>query len=137
MRKINLKFLFKQHAFSRLGAFKHTFGGATAWITMAIFLFSGIAAWNTPTMDMVRMYIPWLTFPVFIGIAVSGIAIMMWLEHFIVQSSMVLYWAKMFWNKGNPLRRHQEKMDRKIDQLAKTQGEILEAINKINEGHKG
>ena len=137
----------KQHAFSKLGALKHTFGGATTWITLAIFAFSGVSAWNTPTVMIIREYVPWLSLHLFMIACVAGIVFLMWLEHFVVQSSMVLYWARMFWSKKNPLRKYmeglglrldrvskeQKVMNKKLDGLIKSNDALAEAIEKLDE----
>jgi hypothetical protein len=109
----------KQKAIPFIGVFKQLFGGAITWATMAIFMFSGMTAWNTPTMDWVRSIIPWLSLPVFITIIVAGIILAMYLEHKFIQPSVMVYWNKMNYDHANPIRKDLKRIEDKIDKLSK------------------
>jgi hypothetical protein len=118
----------KQKAIPFIGVFKQLFGGAITWVTMAIFLFSGITVWNTPTMDFLRSIVPWLNLPVFALIVASGLVLVMWSEHKFTQPSVMVYWLKMFWEHSNPMRLFLEEMDKKnnerLDRIEKRLDEL-------------
>lgn len=93
--------LTNRHPIPFIGGFRQLLGGAMSWLTIATFVFSGMAAWNTPTMDAVRGVLPWLNIGVFITIIVMAICFAMWLEHKWFQPSIMSYWGHLFWEEAH------------------------------------
>jgi uncharacterized protein involved in cysteine biosynthesis len=92
--------LFKQRQVPLLGALNQVLGGAIGWISMLTFLFSGISAWNTSTMEYIRDLFPWLTLNSFVLLILAGLSFAMWIQHVFVQPSAVNYWRKMFYEEN-------------------------------------
>jgi len=104
----------KQKGFRLIGLILQTFGGAMSWVTLAIFLFSGMSAWSSPAMLEVRKWIPWLSFPVFLGLIFAGILVLMWLQHKYAQPSIMVYWNKMFYEQDNPMTKDLKDIKKKL-----------------------
>jgi hypothetical protein len=124
------KKLFSQRNIPWIGALNQLFGAAMGWVSMATFAFSGVAAWNTDTMAMLRDNIPWLNLGLFIGAVVAVIAFAMWLQHKYVQSSTVDYWRKMFY-EDNPSLERQKALEKIIIQYVITDEKFREEAIKI------
>ncbi len=107
----------KQTPIPFIGVYKQLLGGAMSWVTLLTFAFSGIAAWNTHTMTLVRDAIPWLTLPVFAGILTVVLHGTMWLEHKFIQPSVMVYWNKMFYNHGNPIKTELESIGKRLAEI--------------------
>jgi uncharacterized protein involved in cysteine biosynthesis len=105
----------RQRGFRKLGMFLQTFGGATNWITLAIFLFSGMSAWSSPAMLEIRRWLPWLSFLVFLGIIFIGILVLMWLQHKYAQPSIMVYWNKMWYEQDNPMTADIQAIKKKLE----------------------
>ncbi len=105
--------LFKQKQIPLLGAINQLVGAALAWASMGAFIFSGITAWNTPTVGIIRSFMPWLNIGLFIAVAMAAIFFIMWLQHKYVQSSTVDYWRKMFYD-NNPSMKRQKALEQII-----------------------
>lgn len=110
----------KQKSYYILGMLQQVIGGAISWMTMAIFVFTGVTFWNTPTMESVREHLPWLTWWIFALIILAGIFLAMWLQHKFVQPSIMAYWNKMFYEQSNPMTTHLKRIEEKIDKLSKS-----------------
>lgn len=116
--------LFRQRHLPFVGVFKMLLSGAVSWITLAIFVFSAISAWNTSTVLNIRFWLPWLNLYVFVGVVVCMIFVAMWLEYKFIQPSVMVFWNRMFYNHGSELRNDveaiknsQKDIDNKLDTL--------------------
>lgn len=85
----------KQKVIPFIGEFRQLIGGAMTWITLAIFAFTAITAWDSPTIVEIRMMLPWLNMYVSAGFGLFIIVFLVWLEHKYVQISILKYWNKM------------------------------------------
>lgn len=117
MNNSGKKLLTEQHHIPVVGEFKQLLGGAMSWATMFMFVFTGIAAWNTNTLSEIRNYLPWLNLGVFAVIIAAGLIFMMWLEHKWFQPSVMAYWNKMNYNQNNPQKEDHERTEAKVDLL--------------------
>lgn len=88
-----------------------------SWVTIFIFIFSGLSAWNTDTMARVRDVFPWLNIGVFAAVVFIGLVIAMWLEHKWFQPSVMAYWNNMFYNQGNEVKTNMENILKKLSEL--------------------
>ncbi len=115
---------FKQKPIQLLGAVNQLLGAAIAWASMGTFLFSGIAAWNTPTFGYIRDFFPWLNLGSFIAIVVAGISFLMWVQHKYVQPSIMGYWGSMFWQEANAKKfvERQERIEKMLKELLEKNG---------------
>lgn len=121
----------KQTPLPFIGTFKQLIGGASTWITLAIFLFSGIAAWNTETMTEVRRVLPWLNFLAFTGIIVGGLVLAMWMEFKFIQPSIMVYWNNLHYSHGNPLLPKIEQLQKSNEEIVKKLADVDELLKKI------
>jgi hypothetical protein len=113
-----MSYFTKQTPIRVIGVIRQLFGGAMTWVTAAIFVFSGITFWDSPTIIEIRSFMTWLSLPVFALIIAAGLLILMWLEHKFVQPAIMGYWNKMFYEQDNPMTAHLARIERKIDALA-------------------
>ncbi len=116
--------LTKQKPVRFIGVFRQVYGGASTWITLAIFIFSAISAWNTATLALLRGIFPWLNLYAFIGILIVGGVITLWLEYKFVQPSVMVYWNSMFYHHGNPMTKDLEELKNGQKRLEELLGEI-------------
>ena len=105
-----------------LGMYLQTLGGAVGWITLLVFLFSGMSAWSSPTMLVVRGWFPWLNFVILMGAGTVGIFCLQWLQHRYAQPSAMVYWSRMFWEQDNPLRKAIEAQDKRLERIERHLG---------------
>lgn len=86
-----------------IGELQQIIGGSMLWFSMFTFVFSGIAAWNTNTMQELRDIFPiFSNIFVFAGVILLGMVVIMWLQHKYVQASVIAYFNKMQY-MTNPL----------------------------------
>ncbi len=116
--------LFKQKPIQLLGAVNQLLGAAIAWASMGTFLFSGIAAWNTPTVGYIRDFAPWLSIWSFIAIVAAGIFFLMFIQHKYVQPSTMDYWGSMFWEEDNAKKfvAQQDRIEKMLKELLDKNG---------------
>jgi hypothetical protein len=107
-----------------------TLGGAVGWITLLVFLFSGMSAWSSPSMMVARNWLPWLNFAMLMGAGVVGIFCLQWLQHKYAQPSVMVYWSKMFWEQDNPMRKAIEAQEKRLNKIQETLDEIIRQNNK-------
>ena len=112
------RFITHQTPSVSLGMFRQLFGGASTWVTLLVLGFTGIAAWDAPIMQSVRSWLPWLSFWFFVLITISAIFFAMWTEHKWTQPGIIVYWNNMWWEHGNAMRTHLERMDKRDEVLA-------------------
>lgn len=112
--------LFKQKSYYFIGLLQQVIGGVIGWLTIGIFIFSGITAWDTKTMSDIRTWFPWLTLRIFTLLVVAGCLFLIWLQHKFVQPSIMNYWNKMFYEQANPMTAHLKRIEDKIDALSKS-----------------
>lgn len=111
-------FLIHQTPSVWLGIFRQLFGGASTWITLLVLGFTGIAAWDAPIMHTVRTWFPWVNFWVFVAIILLALVFAMWTEHKWTQPGILVYWNNMWWESGNPMRTHLERMSKREEAMA-------------------
>ncbi len=88
-----------------IGELQQIIGGAMLWFSLLTVTFSGIAAWNTNTMQELRNIFPILgNIFVFAGIIFCIMVITMWLQHKYVQASVIAYFNRMQY-MTNPLNK--------------------------------
>jgi hypothetical protein len=97
--------IFKQKHIPFIGAFNQLLGAAMGWASMGTFVFSAIAAWNTPTVGIIRNLIPWLNIGTFILFIIIIILSAMWIQHKYVLQSTIDYWRGMFYDQNPSLKR--------------------------------
>lgn len=100
-----------------VGVIRQLLGGAMTWITVLIFVFSALSAWNTSTMVTVRSWLPWLNMASFTVILFVGLLVALWLEHKWIQPSVMAYWNHMFYSHNNALRDDQARLEQKVDRI--------------------
>lgn len=115
-----MSYLTKQTPAKFLGILRQLFGGAMTWVTAAIFVFSSITFWDSPTVVEIRTMLAWLSLPIFALLMFSGLLLLMWLEHKFVQPAIMGYWNKMFYEQNNPMTEHLKRIEEKIDKLTST-----------------
>jgi hypothetical protein len=111
-------YLLKQKSYYFVGLLQQVVGGVIGWLTIGIFVFSSITAWDTNTMNYVRTILPWLTLGYFALIVAIGCIVLMFLQHKIVQPSIMNYWNKMFYEQNNPMTEHLKRIETKLDKLS-------------------
>ncbi len=102
-----------------IGEFRQLFSGASIWISMITFIFAAIAAYNTPIMESIKVFIPWLSFPIMLVFVIVAVLILMLLEHKYVQPSVLAYWNQMQYQHNNPLKEDVARIAKQIEVLSK------------------
>lgn len=130
----------EQKSIPFIGAFKQLIGAALSWLTLLIFFFTAITAWNTSTLERLRSAIPGLNLATFIAAILVGLVIVMFIEHKWIQPSLMVYWNKMFNEQGNAMKQDQDRIEAKLDLLLRHLGErspeLRKEIEKIDQDTK-
>ena len=123
----------KQKTVPFIGEVQQLMGGAMLWFGVGTFIFSGIAAWNTATMQYVRDMFPFLNNIFVCGlIVVCVVCLGLWLQHKFVQPSILAYFNKMQY-MSNPLNKDVAANQTEILEVKKI---VLEIQKKLNNNTK-
>lgn len=119
MRKL-LGILLRQHQVGQLpGAIKFSFGRTLAYVGYVNFALLGAVAYNTTLRDILLQYMPWLTFPAFMGIMVAGVMGAMWLDYKFMMPSEMHFSQKQTWRHKSPVRGELKRILEKLEQIEK------------------
>lgn len=113
-----LGILFRQHQFGELpGAVKNSFGRTLAYVGYINFLVLMAVGYNTTFRDALMGYAPWLSFPMFMGIMVVGVVVVMCLDYKFMMPSEMHFTQKQLWRHMSPIKAELKKVYDKLDKI--------------------
>lgn len=110
--------LFKQHQLGQLpGATKNVMSNTLVYVGYINFLLIVAIAYNTTFRDLLERYIPWLTFPMFVGVTIVIVGMAMLLEYKLMMPSAWHFQQKQLWQHQSPIRAELKRIQQKLEEI--------------------
>ena len=125
----------KQYKISgKIGGFKDLLMRTLFYVSIINFMLIAVTAYHTTLRDTLQAWFSWLSFPIFLGILVVGLLLMMILEYKIVLPSTWVFMNKQQYEHQNLIREQLDKIEKTLGEIQRKQG-IIKDDNK--EGIQG
>ena len=115
--------LTKQYkASGKIGGAKDLLMRTLFYVSIINFILIAITAYHTTLRDTLLSWFPWLNFPIFLGILVVGLLLLMVLEYKIVLPSSWAFSNRQQYEHQNLIRKQLDKIEETLSEIQKKQG---------------
>ena len=110
--------LTKQYKVSgKIGGFKDLLGRTLFYVSIVNFILIAATAYHTTLRDIVHTWLPWFNFPVFLGVLVAGLLLMMILEYKVVLPSAWAFSNRQQYEHQNLLRKQLDRIEETLEEM--------------------
>ena len=102
------------HISGWVGALKDLFTRVVFYVTALNFVLLAATAYHTTLRETIQSQLPWLTFPVFLGVLVVLVLISMVIEYKIVLPSTIAYLNEQGYKHQNPIRAQLDRIEKML-----------------------
>ena len=126
---MNLKFLRQYNTGRKIGALLDTYQRTAGVISAIQYVTMIIILYTTSARPFLDIYYPWVTFWMFMLIAVVMVLVVMVIVYMIAAPSTFAFHNQQLWKHDNPMRFKLEKIEKKQVLLDEKLDDILELLN--------
>jgi len=124
---------------SWLGALKDLFGRTAFYISIGNFVLIAVTAYHTTLRDPILGWLPWFTFPLFMGVVVMLVLLAMILEYKFVVPSSITFINRQVYEHRSLLRRDLEQITERLTEMEKvnaTKQDLERILARLTEKEK-